>query len=69
MKQQRKAWKAFVYNQVTIPSIRAKLYRVKFDPDGKLRPGRAQEYIDKHFPNLLKAFYDKGPGIKQDSLF
>jgi len=69
MKQQRKAWKAYVYNQVKIPTIRAKLLRARFNSEGNLAPGQAKEYIEKHFPNLLRAFYEKGPGIKQITLF
>ena len=69
MKQQRKEWKVYVYGQVKIPSIRAKLLRAKFNSEGGLAPGWAQGYINKHFPNLLKRFYNQGPGIKQITLF
>jgi len=69
MTQQRKAWKAYVYSQVKIPTIRVKLLRARFNNNGDLVPGRTKDYIDRHFPNLLKRFYDQGLGIKQISLF
>jgi len=53
-------WKAYVKNQIKVESIRLKLLRARFDSSGDLKPNKAREYVNRHFPNLLKMFYDKG---------
>ena len=53
-------WTAYINNQIKVESIRSKLLRAKFDREGDIRPGRAREYVNRHFPNLLKAFYEEG---------
>lgn len=53
-------WKAYINNQIKITPIRSKLLRARFNQDGDIKPGRNKDYVYRHFPNLLKAFYEKG---------
>jgi len=53
-------WKAYINNQIKVESIRLKLLRARFDSSGELKPNKAREYVNRHFPNLFKAFKEGG---------